>query len=74
MSRQKLQESELNLISKQIQNVENYKGKQIMSYKGKTTAIMVKHKTGGPSGIRMAKEKYTAHLNGLLKSTQEFHG
>lgn len=70
MSRQKLLESGLNLISRQIQNVQNYKGKLIISSKGKTAAVMMKYRTGGVLGTRVTKDKYTAHLNGLLKSTR----
>lgn len=74
MSRQKLQESGLNLISRQIQNVQNYKGKLIVNSKGKIAAVMMKYRTGSMVGTRVTKDKYTAHLNGLLKSTQELDG
>ena len=71
MSRQKWLESGLNLISRQVQNVEKYKGKLIMNYKGKTAAIMVKYRTGGQSGTWVTKNKYTGHLKSLFKFTQE---
>lgn len=45
-----------------------------MNYKGKTAAIMVKCRTGDPSGTRATKDKYTAYLNWLLKSMQDLHG
>lgn len=45
-----------------------------MAPKGKTAAIMAKCRTGDPSGTGVTKGKYTAHLNGLLKSVQELHG
>lgn len=35
---------------------------------------MVKCRIDDPSGTRVTKDKYTAYLNGLLKSTQELHG
>lgn len=75
MSRQKLQESGLNLISRQIQNVQNYKGKLIMKlHRENNTAIMMKYRTGGALGTRVTKDKHTAHLNGLFKFTQELYG